>query len=139
MMMMMACSEQPDACDCFPAASPGGKTTVDVCFVVLMNMAAVCCVNGSGSGSARAEACAAVSCREAKYKGDGGIEWRVAGWEKVAVAVRTRGHDEWAIEKKAHGHAHDTSREGGVSEAQGRQGRNEAQVPESKSSPGAEP
>ena len=50
-----------------------------------MNMAAVCCVNGSGSGSARAEACAAVSCEEAKYKGDGGIEWRVAGWEKVAV------------------------------------------------------
>ena len=59
--------------------------------------------------------------------------------KKVALPVRTRGHDEWAIEKKAHGHAHDTSREGGVTEAQGRQGRNEAQVPESESSPGAEP
>ena len=89
--------------------------------------------------SARAEACAAVSCGEDKYKSDGGIEWRVAGWEKVAVAVRTRGHEEWAIEKKAHGHAHDTSREGGVTEAQGRQDRNEAQVPESEISPGAEP
>ena len=91
------------------------------------------------TGEVREPSCTAVSCEEAKYKGDGGIEWRVAGWEKVAVPVRTRGHEEWAIEKKAHGHAHDTSREGGVTEAQGRQGRNEPQVPESESSPRAEP
>ena len=88
----------------------------------MMNMAAVCCVNGSGSAkcesrSARAEACAAVSCGEEKHKSDGGIEWRVAGWEKVTVVVKTRGHEEWAIEKKAHGHAHEKSSSGGVSEA----------------------
>ena len=84
-------------------ASPGGREDDRrrMWCVVLMNMAAVCCVNGSGSGSAkcesrsaRAEVCAAGSCGEAKHKSDGGIEWRVAGWEKVAVAVRTRGHDE---------------------------------------------
>ena len=141
MVSMMTCSEQPNACDCFPWWEDDRRR---MRCVVLMNMAVVGCVNGSGSAkcesqSARAETCAAVSCEEAKYKGDGGIEWRVAGWEKVAVAVRTRGHEEWAIEKKAHGHAHEKSREGGVTKAQGRQGRNEAQVPESESSPGAEP
>ena len=72
--------------------------------VVLMNMAAVCCVNGSGSGSAkcesrsaRAEACAAVSCGEEKYKSDGGIERRVAGWEK-----RVRGQKAEILSRGCH-------------------------------------
>ena len=46
MVSMMTCSEQPDACDCFPWWEDDRRR---MRCVVLMNMAVVGSVNGSGS------------------------------------------------------------------------------------------
>ena len=46
MMMTMTCSEQPNACDCFPWWEDDRRR---MRCVVLMNMAVVGSVNGSGS------------------------------------------------------------------------------------------